>query len=87
MLSNIKSTLFLHRTLGIFGGQKIKSGKCHELPRKLTPTPPGVGSFIGNNFKCLGHFTNCRENRYFLLASWPPPHPTGGGGLGVKISK
>ena len=69
--------------------KKQKSGKCHELPRKVIkcnphPTPPGVGSFMGKNVKCLRHFMNCLENLYFLLAPAPTPSD-GGGGFGAKI--
>ena len=49
--------------VGILGDQKNqKSGKCNELPRKVIqkcnphPTPPGVGSFMCTNFKCLETF-------------------------------
>ena len=48
---------------GILGGQKFKSGKCYELPRKsiqnLTPAPSGM-KVIG--VTSLGNFMNCREN-------------------------
>ena len=57
------------RSVNFRGSTNQKSEKCHELPIKviqnLTPTPPGIGSFMGTNFKCLGYFMNCRENRYF----------------------
>ena len=82
------------------GSKNQKSGKYHELPRKCNnkkiipphPTPPGVGSFMGKNVKCLRHFMNCRENRYFLLAPPPPSHPIrirwgGVRGENVKVTK
>ena len=53
--------------VGILGGSKNqKSRKWHELSRIFFLDPPhpggsrGVG---GQNFKSLGNFTNCRENR------------------------
>ena len=51
----------------------------------LTPTPPEVGSFMGKNVKCLGHFMNCRENRYVLFAHPRPPHPRGEGFRGEHL--
>ena len=70
-----------------------KSGKCHELYRKLinnlTPTHPGVAGFRGQHFKSQGNVMNCRENRYIFVL----PHPThaqlveGGRGKNVKVTK
>ena len=50
----------------------------------LIPTPPGVGSFMGKNIKCLGHFMSYGENRYSLSAPTPGPHPIPWHGGGVR---
>ena len=58
------------------GSKKQKSGKCHELPRKVvetnvTPTPPhptGVGSFMGKHFKCLRHFHELSRKSIFFVS-------------------
>ena len=62
------------RSWNFRGSKNQKSGKCHELPRKvikqINPTPPNQG---------LGVL----KGKTFLLA--PPTPSDGGGGLGAKI--
>ena len=86
-----------HQRSGNFRGSKNqKSGKCHELPRKvitkINPTPPHrrLGVLWVKMSNVLRHFMNYRENRYFLLApAPPPPTPSDGGvrGENVKVTK
>ena len=48
----------------------MKSGMALKK-REFTHESCNVDT-MGKNVKCLGHFMNCRENRYFLLAPRPP---------------
>ena len=56
--------------------------------QKLTPphpTPPGVGSFMGKNFKCQTFHELSRKSIFFLA----PPTPSDGRGRGenFKVTK
>ena len=73
--------------VGILGGQKInKSGKCHELSRKLThPTLGGVSGGVGVDIAKVREISRTAEKIYkktFTL----PPRGVGVGILGVKKS-
>ena len=71
---------------GNFRGPKIKSGKCHELPRKsiifffLNPVGEGWGgSFRGQQIKSPGNVMNCPENPKKFKT------PVGGVGWGASF--
>ena len=70
------------------GSKNQKSGKCHELPRKVItknlphPTPPGVGSFMGKNFKCQ---TFHQLSRIYIFWLAPPPPIRRGGVRGENF--
>ena len=68
-----------------------KSGDGSYL-KKLTSPPKGggveVGIVGGQKIKSPGNVMNCPDNQYNLVfVTHPTPGGSGGGGLGVNISK
>ena len=81
---------------GGWGSKSQKSGKCHELPRKViknvTPTPPhptGGWEFYGYKFQTSETFHELSRKSIFFISPRPHPHPTGGGvrGKNFKVTK
>ena len=69
---------------GVGGSKFQKSGKFHELPRKLIKKLPPVGNFRGSKNQKSG---KCHELPRKVIKKCNP-HPTGGlGGGNFKVTK